>query len=325
MDLQVPIIAAPMGGGASTPALVRAVADAGGLGFVPAGYLEVRAVVGLLDAVKHTPHGVNVFVPGPRGDDAEVDAYARRLREAGLEPLGTPRWTDDAYAEKLALLCERAPAVVSFAFGCPAAGDIAALQAAGSEVWVTVTTPPEAHEAVERGADAVIAQGVEAGAHRGTWTDDDDAGLTLLVLLQLLEDLPVPVVATGGLMTGRGIAAARTAGAWAVQLGTALLRSPEAGTSAAHRAAVGQARPTRLTRAYTGRTARGIVTPFMDAHDAAAPSAYPEVHYLTAPLRRTQDPDTLHLWAGQGHPLARDGVPAGELVRQLWADATTRG
>lgn len=324
MELRVPIVAAPMGGGASTPDLVRSVGAAGGLGFLAAGYKTAGAVAAQMDDLDGAgPFGVNVFCPDPRGDAVAVDAYARRLRAAGLEPLGEPCWTDDGFEEKLALLQARPPAVASFAFGCPDAAQVAALQAAGSEVWVTVTTPEEAREAVARGADALVAQGVEAGAHRAVWTNGADRELTLLVLLQLLEGIEVPVVATGGLMSGRGIAAARAAGAWAVQLGTAFLLCPEAGTTDAHRAALSGERATRLTRAYTGRPARGIVTPFMDDHDAAAPAAYPEVHHLTAPLRATQAPDTLHLWAGQGYELAR-GVPAGELVTRLW-DEVRRG
>lgn len=326
MELEVPIVAAPMGGGASTPALVRGVAAAGGLGFLAAGYKDPEQVVAQLDAVEGVPYGLNLFAAGPPGDPDAVAAYARRLVEAGLEPLGTPRHDDDHLTAKLELLLTRTappPAVVSFAFGCPEPEAITALQQRGSEVWLTVTAPAEAERATAAGADALVVQGAEAGAHRGSWTNDpaQDDALGLLVLLQLVPIVsPLPLVAAGGIATGRGIAAVLAAGAEAAQLGTAFLKTPEAGTSDVHRAAVGTGRPTALTRAYTGRPARGITTPFMADHDDAAPAAYPEVHHLTAPLRARRDPDTVHLWAGQAHALTRE-EPAAELVGRLWAEA----
>jgi len=170
-----------------------------------------------------------------------------------------------------------------------------------------------------------VVQGSEAGGHRGGFEDVEGSELGLLAALQLIgAAVDVPLVATGGIATGRAIAAVLAAGAAAAQLGTSFMRTEEAGTSAAHRDALAADAPTALTRAFTGRTARGIVNRFLREHSAAAPAAYPEVHHLTAPLRaaaREQgDADGLHLWAGQAHPLAPEG-PAGELVRRLAADA----
>ena len=171
-----------------------------------------------------------------------------------------------------------------------------------------------------------MVQGVEAGGHRGSFADEPGTDLGLLAALQLVgAAVDLPLVATGGLSTGRSIAAVLAAGAAAAQLGTALMRTPEAGTSPAHRDALASAEPTALTRAFTGRTARGVVNRFMLEHSGDAPAGYPEVHHLTAPLRtaaREQgDADGFHLWAGQAHALAEE-LPAGELVRRLADDAS---
>ena len=169
-------------------------------------------------------------------------------------------------------------------------------------------------------------QGFEAGGHRAAFVDEAPGDIGLLALLQIVAAaVPgLPLVATGGIATGRAVAAVLAAGAAAAQVGTAFMRCPESGTPEVHREALAQPGRTAVTRAFTGRSARGIVNAFMREHEAAAPHAYPGVHYVTAPLRaraREQgDADTLHLWAGQAHELIRD-VPAAELVRALHAEA----
>jgi nitronate monooxygenase len=330
-SLRHPVVAAPMAGGPSTPALVAAVSGAGGLGMLAAGYRTPAAVAAEIAAVRAAttaPFGVNVFLPGPEPDPAAVAAYARRLAvEADRRgvALGEPVGGDDDWAAKVDLLvAERVP-VVSFAFGLPPAAAVEALQAAGAAVLVTVTTPDEAAAAAGAGADALVVQGAEAGAHRGGPTDPDREELGLLPLLRLVARVTsLPLVAAGGIADGAAVAAVLAAGAALAQLGTAFLRCPEAGTAALHRAALAAPGDTALTRAFTGRRARALVTPFVTAHSAAAPAAYPQVHQLTAPLRaaaRTAgDPDGVNLWAGQAHELAAD-VPAGELVARLGADA----
>jgi nitronate monooxygenase len=170
-----------------------------------------------------------------------------------------------------------------------------------------------------------VVQGVEAGGHRGSFDEAAPGEVGLLALLQLVRAVSdLPLVATGGIATGRGIAAVLAAGAAAAQLGTAFMLTPEAATSPAHREALRGAGPTALTRAFTGRSARGIENRFMREHEADAPHAYPEVHHLTAPVRAAArergDAGGFHLWAGQAHPLAAD-LPAGELVRRLAAEA----
>jgi len=330
--LRHPVVAAPMAGGPSTPALVAAVSAAGGLGLLAAGYkrpAEVAAEIAAVRAATDAPFGVNVFLPGPEPDPAAVTRYARRLAaEADRRgvALGQPVGGDDEWAGKVALLvAERVP-VVSFAFGLPPARAVEALHAAGAAVLVTVTTADEAAAAVAAGADALVVQGVEAGAHRGGPADEDGVGeLGLLPLLRLVARVtPLPLVASGGIADGAAVAAVLAAGATLAQLGTAFLRCPEAGTAAMHRAALAAPGDTTLTRAFTGRRARALVTPFVTAHSAAAPAAYPHVHQLTAPLRAAAraagDPDGVNLWAGQAHELALD-LPAGELVARLGAEA----
>jgi nitronate monooxygenase len=333
--LELPIIQAPMAGGPSTPRLAAAVAQAGGMGFLAAGYKTVDAVardIAELRGASGAPFGVNVFSPPEREAPADAVAdYARTLagdaRRHGVS-LGKPRCDDDAYEAKLELAMRERVAVVSFTFGCPAPETVATLHDNAISVWVTVTSPAEAALALGAGADALVAQGTEAGGHRAYFSDEGEhEEYGLLVLLRLLRaQTALPLVATGGIMDGPGIAAALVAGASAAQLGSALLLTPEAGTSEPHRARVAVPGMTRLTRAFSGRTARGIVNRFMDEHDADAPRAYPQVHHLTSPLRAAAraagDAEAINLWAGQGHASAQ-ARPAGELVRALAAAAAS--
>jgi nitronate monooxygenase len=332
-QLTVPIVLAPLAGGPSTPELTAAVSDAGGFGFLAAGYLTVSALRERLERTRtltDAPIGVNVFVPGTPASSQAVDAYAAKLandaRNAGVD-LGTARFDDDDWAPKLDLLTAWPMPVVSFTFGCPERDVIDRLHDAGSEVWVTVTRPSEALHAVGVGADVLVVQGAEAGGHRASFRDDlaEDLadGIGLLSLLQLVRGhvgVDVPLVATGGISTGAAIAAVLVAGAVAAQLGTAFLRCPEAGTAPAHRQALAGDAPTAMTRAFTGRLARGIRNRFLDEHSAAAPAAYPELHHLTAPLRQAGrtagDPAVVNLWAGQTFQLGRE-LPAAQLVRAL--------
>jgi nitronate monooxygenase len=329
--LRCPVVQAPMAGGVSTPALAAGVSEAGGLGFLAAGYKtpqQVRAEIAEVRAVTAEPFGVNVFVPDPRPVDEEAVRRYRTelLGEAdryGVE-LGVPLPGDDDYwVGKLEVLVEEAVPVASFTFGCPPAEVTGRLHAAGTLVIVTVTSVPEAVHAVAAGADVLCVQGIEAGGHRATFLGHP-GDLGLLPLLALVRRaVAVPLVAAGGVMTCQGVAAAVAAGAAAAQLGTAFLAAPESGTHPAHRAALTDPRfgATALTRAFSGRLARGLTNRFMTEHQAA-PQAYPAVHHLTKPIRQAaaaqDDPGGMALWAGQGHPLVRQ-LPAGELVGLLAA------
>jgi len=330
--LTVPIVLAPMAGGPSTPELAVAVDRAGGLGFLAAGYLSAERLQRDLLATEERAQrlGVNVFAAaGEPADPEDVRTYAARLgpeaARAGVD-LGEPRFDDDAFDEKIDVLCRYPADAVSFTFGLPPPETIGRLRDAGSEVWLTVTSPEEACRAVDAGADALVVQGVEAGGHRGVFVDDDgQSELSLLAALQLVgAQVDVPLVAAGSIMTGRALAAVLVAGAAAGQLGTAYLRTPEAGTSPAQRDATASDRRTVLTRAFSGRLARGIANRLHDQYAGDAPRAYPEIHHLTSPLRAhgraAGDPDLINLWAGQAHRMAAE-LPAEELTLRLAQDA----
>lgn len=329
-----PIVQAPMAGGVSCPQLVAAVAEAGGLGFLAAGY---KTADGMYNDIKQVrgltgqPFGVNLFMPQPNlADPSAVEVYRHQLAGEATwyeTPLGeTDSGGDDGYEAKLAILLEDPVPVVSFTFGCPTRDTLDAFAAVGTFTVVTVTTPEEAQAAQWAGADAVCAQGVEAGGHQSTHRDDpqaDGIGTGLLSLVaQVRETVQIPVIAAGGLMRGSQIAAVLAAGADAAQLGTAFLICPESGAHLLHKQAL--TNPlfvrTTLTRAFSGRPARGLVNRFVREHGPYAPAAYPRVHQLTAPLRKAAakagDAQGMALWAGQGHRMARE-LTAGRLVALL--------
>ncbi|WP_333768265.1 nitronate monooxygenase [Streptomyces sp. IBSBF 2435] len=335
-----PIVQAPMAGGAANPRLATAVAAAGGLGFLAAGYKTPEAMYEeirqLRDQSTH-PFGVNLFMPQPGATDpSAVAVYAEQL--AGEEswygtPLGDPdAGTDDAYDAKVAVLLENPVPMVSFTFGCPSQKVLESFRKAGTYTVVTATSVAEALAAQWAGADAVCVQGVEAGGHQGTHRDDPQlrcAGTGLLALLtQVREAVQLPLIAAGGMMRGGQIAAVLAAGADAAQLGTAFLVCPESGAHPLHKRAVTDpvfAR-TELTRAFTGRPARALVNRFVREHGPYAPPGYPQIHHLTAPLRKAAaaegDPQGMALWAGQGHRLARE-ASAGHLMELLIAELRT--
>jgi len=329
-DLAVPVVGAPMAGGPSTPGLAAAVSQAGGLGFLAAGYKTPEGVAAELAAARAAttgPLGLNLFVvEAYDADVAALDAYARRLRpeaeRLGVE-LGRPRWEDDSWRAKLDLVHDLRPDVVSFTFGCPGPEVLRDLASAGVLTMVTVTTADEARAAVDLGAMSLAVQGNDAGGHRGTW--DLDATPSTTPLLDLVAEVAaavdVPLVAGGGLATAADVAAVTSRGAVAAQIGTAYLRSHEAGTNPLHRTALVDPafEATTLTRAYTGRWARGLANRFTREH-GDAPAGYPHLHHLTSPLRAAAaaagDAQVAHLWAGTRHQEARP-VPAAEVTAAL--------
>ncbi|MGW3118937.1 nitronate monooxygenase [Streptomyces sp. NPDC001107] len=332
-----PIVQAPMAGGVSVPHLAAAVCEAGGLGFLAAGYKTADGMyqeIKQLRGITNRPFGVNLFMPQPEyADPGAVEIYAHQLagEAAWYETeLGDPdSGRDDAYDSKLAVLLDNPVPVVSFHFGVPSREILDSLRRAGTFTLVTATTPEEALAVERAGADAVIVQGVEAGGHQGTHRDNPEAdgtGIGLLSLVaQVRETVSIPIVAAGGIMRGGQIAAVLAAGASAAQLGTAFLATPESGANAVHKQAL--TNPlfvrTELTRAFSGRPARGLVNRFLREHGPYAPAAYPEVHHLTSPLRKkaaaSGDAQGMALWAGQGHRMARE-LPAGQLVEVLAAE-----
>lgn len=317
-----PVVLAPLAGGPSTPELAAAVTNAGGLGFVAAGYLtpdELERRLRRTRELTDGPLAVNLFVLDEQlPDEDAVARYAERLRADG-EPVGEPRFDDDQLAAKLEVTLAARTDVVSTTFGPPPPDLVAAAHAQGVSVWATVASADDARRAIDAGADVLVAQGSEAGGHRASYDDGVETDLPLLDLLAALRDFDLPVVGAGGIVDRASADAARAAGAAAVQAGTAFLLCPEAGTSAAHRRAIERGGPTAITRAFTGRRARGIANRFMSEH-ADAPSAYPQVHFLTAPLRaaarETGDTDRINLWAGTGVDAVR-ARPAAEVVEEL--------
>ena len=330
-SLDVPVIGAPMAGGPTTPALAAAVSEAGGLGFLAAGYKTAEALEAEIAAVRTAtvrPFGVNLFYPTrDEVDEAAIAAYAESMRgeeERYDVSVGVPEWSDDGWEAKLAVVARERPDVVSFTFGCPEPETVASLRGLDIAVWQTVTSPAEAQVALAAGVEALVLQGGEAGGHQGSFRQHDDEPLSTLTLLQLVAaTTDRPLVAAGGIATAAGIAAALRAGAAAAQIGTGLMLAAEAGTSEPHRQALRGQAPTRLTRAFSGRRARGIVNRFMREHDADAPAAYPEIHYLTAPLRARArglgDTGGINLWAGQAHHLAVEAA-AGEIIERWQFD-----
>ncbi|WP_219106738.1 nitronate monooxygenase [Austwickia sp. TVS 96-490-7B] len=332
--LPVPVIAAPMAGGPSTVELVTAVGAAGGLGFVAGGYRSAAEMVAQIEAVRQhrdLRFGVNVFVPGSGEPSPElrrhVCAYRGALALDGQRyavEVPQPRWRDDDdWLEKIAALTSSAPVpVVSFTFGTPGVAVVSALHEVGSAVWVTVTCREEAVAAVAEGVDALVVQGFDAGGHRGTHqVGDEPNALDHLALVPMMSDLGVPLIAAGGVTTAGDVRRALQAGAVAVQVGTALLLTPEAGTSAGHRLALTDpVLSSTVTRAFTGRVARGLRNRFVVEHDEQAPAAFPAVDGLTRPLRAAAaacaDLGGLALWAGSGWRAAAE-EPAAEVICRL--------
>jgi nitronate monooxygenase len=321
-----PVVLAPLAGGPSTPELAAAVANAGGLGFLGGAYLRVEAVAEQIQRTRELTRGlvgVNVFVlPETPVDEDAVRRYAKELEpEAQVHAvtLGAPHFDDDGLAAKIDLVVAERVDVLSTTFGCLPADAIERLRRSGTAVWATVTSVAEARTAVAAGVDALVVQGAEAGGHRGSWKDAGEALPLAVLLADIRSAVDVPLVATGGIADAGDVEAVRAAGAAAAQAGTAFLLADEAGTSEPHRRALAAGGETAFTRSFTGRTGRGIVNGFMDRHPSA-PSAYPHVHYLTAPLRAAAraagDADRINLWAGVAFEHTQ-AAPAAEIVAAL--------
>ena len=336
-----PIIQAPMAG-VSTPALAAAVSNAGGLGSLGAGSSGAAKMTEMIRATREltsAPFNVNVFCHQPaRRDSALESAWIQHMRplfdEVGAAP---PERLQENYRsfledpESFDVLCRERPAVVSFHFGLPPAPWIARLHALGITLLASVTSLDEGLQAQAAGMHMVIAQGVEAGGHRGCFdADRHDAELSMAVLVRLLANrLRIPVIAAGGIMDGQAIRAALDLGAVAAQLGTAFVLCPESSANAAYREALKSpaAMSTRMTCAISGRPARGIVNRLVrhgESHPLQRVPAYPVTYDLTRKLiaAAPQRHDLAVQWAGQGAPLARE-MPAAHLLHKLLDECGT--
>lgn len=327
----MPVLAAPMAGGPTTPELVVAASRVGSMGFLAGGYKSAETLAEQVTAVRAATgrFGINLFAPNPVAvDPVEYARYRDQVRleadRLGAPVPEEPIEDDDNWQDKIDLLTSDPVPVVSFTFGVPDQSVLQALRAAGSLIIQTVTSAHEAAQARDRGVDALVVQGYDAGGHSGVF--DPSRLPPELPLAELLAEVragvDLPVIAAGGLDSSARVSEALSAGACAAVVGTALLLAPEAGTSAPYRAALtGPDRgPTVLTRAFSGRPARAVRNGFLDAHHDAAPAGYPAVHHLTSPMRRAAvaagDPEHINLWAGTRYRSTRER-PAGEILDDL--------
>ncbi|RPA64853.1 nitronate monooxygenase [Gordonia oryzae] len=334
-DLELPIIAAPMAGGPSTPGLVIAAAHAGGIGFLAAGYKSPELLESEITEVGEVgiPFGVNIFTPGPPiRDRGAVQRYRDALAPVA-ERYGVPLPVivdadDDHFGAKIDLVIERRVGLVSFTFGLPSVDTIQRLHDAGITVIATVASVDDADRAVAVGVDLLCVQGTEAGGHRGTLDLDAVPNDTPTVDLarDVVSRVDIPVIAAGGVGDGEAVGAVLASGAVAVQIGTALLDSDEAGTNGVHRTALRcpPSAETVVTRAFSGRPARALRNSFVDTHDALVPAEYPAVHHLTSPLRKAAvaagERQDVNLWAGTSFASIRGGS-ATDIIAELWSDA----
>ena len=342
LGVAFPIVQAPMAG-VSTPELAAAVSDAGGLGSIGVGATDAAGARVMIEAIRartNRAFNVNVFV--------HATAYANAAREERwleamrplfaryeVEPPSSLRtiytsFTDDY--DMLAMLVSTAPPVVSFHFGLPAADRIAALKDAGCLLMASATSPAEARLIEAAGVDAIVAQGWEAGGHRGVFdpaAPDDRLGTMALTRL-LVTETGLPVIAAGGLMDGAGIRAALALGASAAQLGTAFIACPESSADEAYRAALASssAHHTVMTSAISGRPARCLANRFTEwsadvlHHIPDYPIAYDAGKALNAAAKSAGESGFGAQWVGQGAPLHRS-MPAGALVKLLWQEASS--
>jgi nitronate monooxygenase len=332
---QLPIVQAPMAG-VQGSALAIAVSEAGGLGSLPCAMLApdaIRREIAAIRAKTSRPFNVNFFAhANPPPDAARETAWRAALasfhQELGVDPatIGAGPGRAPFGPEAADILDEFKPAVVSFHFGLPAASLVARVKAAGAKIMSSATTVAEARWLEDHGVDAIVAQGLEAGGHRGMFLDDDltmQLG-TFALVPQILRAVKVPVIAAGGIADAAGVAAVLSLGAAAAQVGTTYLLCPEAATSAVHRAALKseRSRHTALTNVFTGRAARSIVNRLvrevgpMSAHAPAFPLAVAAVAPLRARAESAGSGDFSPLWAGQNATGCRE-IPAGDLTRAL--------
>ncbi len=339
LGIRYPIFLAPMAGGPTTPELAAAVSNAGGLGSLGAGYLSPEQLRGAIRAIRERtdrPFGVNLFVPEQAEESEETIAqmtrYLDRYRsELGIPPNPPIQQAAESFEEQVQVLLEERVPVFSFTFGIPPQEVIRSMKQRGIFVIGTATTVDEAVRAEEAGVDAIVAQGSEAGGHRGTFLKEASESMigTMALVPQVVDQASIPVIAAGGIMDGRGLAASLALGAAAAQMGTAFLACPESGAHDAYKRKILSANEdsTEVTSAYSGKAARGIRTKFMsDMHRYRGTiPAYPIQNAMTRDIRqaaaRANNPEYMSLWAGQGLRLAGDRSAA-DIVRQTIEEAS---
>jgi nitronate monooxygenase len=337
LGIEHPIVLSPMAGAGGTPELAAAVSNAGGLGAWGGAYVkpeEIAATIRQMRSLTDRPFNINLFAGG-YGTDHTIDPrpmlelVGQAHAALGLAPPVLPPVPRDPFDDQVQAVIEERPRVFSFTFGMPSARQIAALKARDIVVIGTATTAEEARRLEQAGVDAIAAQGAEAGAHRGTFAAPFENSVVRLATLlrEICAQVKLPVIACGGLMDGRDIAAAIKLGAAAVQLGTAFLPCPESGAPSAHKQALlGATKDTTvITRAFSGRPARGLTNRFIAMANGKEEFILPfrQQNDLTRPMRNAAGqkgvPDYISLWAGQGVARSRQ-MPAAELVKTLLAE-----
>jgi nitronate monooxygenase len=324
LKIRYPIFQAPMAGGPTTPELIAAVSNAGGLGNLGAGYLtpeKLRSSIQEIRKLTDQPFGVNLFVPEQSMESKEnidlMTDYLNKYRvELGIAQSPLIQKSSESFEEQVQVLLEERIPVFSFTFGIPPQDVIQAMKQRGTVVIGTATTVEEANQLEAAGVDAIVAQGSEAGGHRGTFlksSSDSQIGIMALIP-QIVDHVSSPVIASGGIMDGRGLVASLALGAAAVQMGTAFLTCPESGAHAMYKQKILSANEeaTEITQAYSGKAARGIRTEFMNdmqKYPGTIP-AYPIQNAMTRDIRqaaaKANNPEFMSLWAGQGLRLAKD-------------------
>ena len=334
LGITLPVVLAPMGGEAACAPLVAAVSHVGGLGILGAAYMtpaRIAEVIAQIRVLTDKPFGVNLFCPQPwQLDVARTAAFVERLAgyhaELGLPPPQLPERFEEPFEAQFEVVRSARVAVFSFTFGDLGRARILAMQAQGTQVWGTATQVREAQQLAALGVDAVVAQGAEAGAHRGSFMGHRDEGLvgSMALVPQVVDALRIPVVAAGGIADARGVRAAQALGASAAAAGTAYLLADECPISAAYRAALQSTRDsdTVLTRAFSGRWARGLANRFTRELEAAELPDFPIPNALTRPMRQAAGhagrAEFLSLWAGQAVALAQ-ARPAARITQALAA------
>jgi nitronate monooxygenase len=329
-----PVFLAPMAGSGGTPELAAAVSNAGGLGAWGGAYSKPEEIAAAIRAIRKLtgrPFSINLFCGGYASDHAidpqpMLDLIAKAHAELGLPPPVLPPVPHSPFDEQLQAVLEERPPIFSFTFGMPSGAQIAALKARDIAVTGTATTVEEARRLDQAGVDAIAAQGAEAGAHRGSFAAPfEESMVPLATLIRGIRDVTkLPVIACGGLMDGRDIAAALRLGAAAAQFGTAFLPCPESGAPAVYKQALlsAKADTTVITRAFSGRPARGLTNRFIAMVNSKEQFILPfrQQNDLTRPMRNAAGqkgvPDFISLWAGQGVTRSRQ-MPAADLVKTL--------
>ncbi|CAM4395377.1 nitronate monooxygenase [Paenibacillus endophyticus] len=333
LNIKYPIFQAPMAGGSTTPDLVASVSNAGGLGNLGAGYLtpeQIRLAIREIRQRTDRPFGINLFVPEQSNTSEEsisrMNDYLNKIRaEIGIAPNPIIPKFAESFEEQVQAVLEENVKLFSFTFGIPSLDVIEAMKQGGTIVVGTATTVEEGKLLQAAGVDAIVAQGSEAGGHRGNFLKSTTESMigTMALVPQMLDHVSIPVIASGGIMDGRGLIASLALGASAVQMGTAFLASVESGAHAEYKRKIRSSNEdsTEITNTYSGKAARGILTNFMNdvrAYPGQIP-AYPIQNALTRDIRQAaaqkNNPEYMSLWAGQGLRLAKER-PAAEIIKE---------